>query len=129
MSRLIEEKIVATVGVGETEGEPGVPYVPPYAPPPAIPVAPSRISKVTRSKYYSDHEKILKELNKEGKKGKCLTAEEIAVKTNIDIEDVKAHLSIITLDEAGAEVHEKSGIICSTDGMSHLVESLRKLRT
>jgi len=132
MARLIEEKVVGSVGIGKSEetaptGE--APYYPPYTPPATPPVAPSRRAEMTRSQYYTQHEKILKELNREGKRGKCLTPEDIATKTNIDIEDVKEHLSIITLDEAGAEIHEKSGVVCATDAMQHLVENLRKLRT
>lgn len=123
MAELVDVVEIGTVEIPRGEEPLGVPGAP------TLPAAPSRRAKVTRSAFYTAHAKVKKEIDKAGKGGLCLTPEEIATKTNIDIEDVKEHIEIIKLDEAGAEVHEKSGVVCSTDGMSKLVETLRRLRT
>ncbi len=120
---VVDELVIGTVEIAR----PGTTPVGPKPTPPAaptMPVAPPRrAAKVSRSKYYEEHEKILKLLRRE----MCLTDEEVAAKTGIDIESVKEHRQIMELDEAAIAVQEKENSpICHVDRLAKKLRTLRE---
>jgi len=138
-TRLIEEKIVGSFKIGEEEEE--APYVeveiveeeapevheeeytPPLVGPHGLP-GPRR--EVTKSIFYTQHERVLKELRKAGDKGMCMTDKDLAIITGIDIESVLEHRHILELDEAVKTVQDvENPVVCHVD---RLARTLRKLR-
>lgn len=144
-TRLIEEKIVGSFEVGEEEAPPEAPYVeveiveeevpevpeeeyvPPYAPPAEAPLAPSRREEVTRSAFYVEHEKIFDETVKAADRGVCKTPKELASITNIDIDSVKEHLSLLELSEAVKPVQDNDNpATCHIDRLAKKLRTLRE---
>ena len=140
MTKLLEEVIVGEVPLGEEEPvtPPYVPGAPPYieveideeeyAPPLVGPHGlPGPRQEVTRSMFYTQHERILKELRKAGDKGMCLTDKELATITGIDIESVLEHRHILELDEAVKTVQDvENPVVCHVDRLSRVLRKLRE---
>ena len=140
MAKVIEEKVVGSVHIGEVVPPPTPPvrpsYVAPYVAPPAaappavIPVAAARKVKQVPTKFLEEHKKIKKYIDSQGKKYLCPTIAEIAEATDLSEGDVRLHLDVMDEDEAVVSVQKGNNpAICSVDALSRLAINLRKLRT
>ena len=106
--RTAERRVVGSVDIG---GEGVVP--PPFTP----------------TGFLERHKKIKKEIDKKGKSYLCITPTEIAEKVGVSPEVVQEHIDVLVLDEAAVSVQKGDNpAICSSDGLSRLVDNLRKLR-
>ena len=133
-TKVIEEKVVGSVHIGEVVAPPISPvrpsYVAPYVAPAVIPVAAARKVEQVPTKFLEEHKKIKAYLDKEGKKYLCPPVSEIMETTGLSENDVQLHISVMVEDEALAVVKKGDNpVVCSIDAMQRLVENLRKLRT
>ena len=139
-TKVIEEKVVGSVHIGEVVAPPispvrpsyVAPYVaPPVTPPPAvIPVAAVRKVKQVPTKFLEEHKKIKRFIDTQGKKYLCPTISEIAEETGLSEDDIRLHLDVMDEDEATVSVQKGNNpAICSVDALSRLAINLRKLRT
>ena len=115
-----ERTIVGQVSIGKT---PTAPVPPPITPPITPPVTPP----VTAT-FLADHKKIKNYIDKQGKKYLCPPIDEITGTTGIPKDVVQLHLDVMIEDESAVSVQKGANpAICSSDGLSRLVDNLRKL--
>lgn len=114
-----EKKIVGTVTISE------VPVAP--ATPTPKPVIPPEIS-VPYEEVLRRHEALRTAIEAAGKKGNCITLNELGAATNLDLGTVDKHWKILKGDLYAVETDDKEDFrICNLTALDELYRSLQRL--
>jgi len=97
--------------------------------PTPTPPTPTPPKPTTPTEWFDRHVTIRRKVLEYAKIGKCITPSMIAKDLNLDVDTVKTHLEVMSVDKGAVKVADVQGegVYCISELINKMIEDLKKL--